>query len=69
MPPACIAGDHEGFQTGYGARDDDVVFMNLQPDTGQNSVECWVGREKLNVEVMETENDEGNDPDRCLDSS
>lgn len=68
MPPACITGDHEGFQTGNGAGDDDIIFMNLHPDTGQHSAECWVGREELDVEVMETDNDESNDPDHFLDS-
>lgn len=62
MPPACITGDHERFQTGNGAGDDDIVFMDLHPDTSQHRAESWVGRKKLNVEVVETENDEGNDP-------
>lgn len=69
MPPTCVTCDHEWFQTGNSAGDDDVIFMNLQPDTGHHSIERWVRGEKLNVEVMETENDEGNDPDPFLDSS
>lgn len=69
MPPACITGDHEGFQTGNGAGDDDIVLMNLHPDTGQHRVECWVSRAKLNVEIMKTEDDEDDDPDQHLDSS
>lgn len=68
MPPTCVTGDHKRFQTGNGAGDDDVIFMDLHPDTGHHSIECWVRGEKLNVEVMETEDDEGNDPDPFLDS-
>lgn len=69
MAPACITGNHKRFQTGNGAGDDDVVFMDLHPNTGQHGVECWVGRVKLDAEEMETENDEDNDPDHSLDSS
>lgn len=69
MPPTCITGDHEGFQTGNGTGDDDIVLMNLHPDTGQHRVECWVSGEKLNVEKMKTEDDKDDDPDPFLDSS
>lgn len=69
MPPTCVTGDHKWLQTGNSAGDDDVIFMDLQPDAGHHSTERWVRGEKLNVEVMETEDDEGNDPGPFLDSS
>ena len=69
MPPTRVTGDHKRFQTGNSAGYDDVIFMDLQPDTGHHSTERWVRGEKLNVEVMETEDDEGNDPGPYLDSS
>ncbi len=60
VAPAGVAGYHEGFQTGDGARHDDVVFVDLGPDACQDGGEGGVGGLELDVEVVEAEDNKDN---------
>lgn len=62
VAPARVAGDHEGFEAGDGAGDDAVVFLDLHPNGCHHGVKSGIGRDEFNVQVVQAEDDECNNP-------
>ena len=60
----CADGCHKGFEAVASACYDAVIELNLRPDNSVHALEGWVGRMDFEVEEMQTEDGEGNDPIR-----